>query len=136
MYMSDTITLAFTKNYYKLRKNVVVSVLLSKIVTVYVQLFTSEVAIVFCTNPDFPWHQSTEYNSEVARGEADHCFPFNAAVMNVLSQLTLFYVVVLKSGPSVEGCRAQGEEIFAAPHLPTLLFSSQKSNCCNLFIQF
>lgn len=62
-----------------------VSVLLSKILRVYVQLFTSEVAIVFRTNPDFPWHQSTEYNSDVARGEADDSCPFNAAAMNVLS---------------------------------------------------
>ena len=125
MYMSDTITLAFTKNYYKLMKNIVVSVLLSKILTVYVQLLTSEVTIIFRTNPDFLWHQSTEYNSEVARSEADDCCPFNATVMNVLSHLTLFCVVVLISELSIEGCRAQGEEIFAAPHLPTLLFSSQ-----------
>jgi len=136
MYVSDTITLAFTKNYYKLMKNVVVSVLLSKILTVYVQLLTSEVTIIFRTNPDFLWHLSTEYNSKVARGEADDCCPFNAAVMNVLSHLTLFCVMVLTSELSIEGCRAQGEEIFAAPHLPTLLFSSQKLNSSNPFIQF
>jgi hypothetical protein len=41
----------------------VVSVLLSKIRTVYVQLFTSELAIALPITPDCLWHQSTEYNS-------------------------------------------------------------------------
>jgi hypothetical protein len=96
------------------------SVLLSKILTVYVQLCTSEVAIVFPTNPDFLWHQSTEYNNEVARGEADDCCQCIAEVMNVLSHVILFCVVVLTSELSIEGCRAQGEEIFAAPPPPSL----------------
>jgi hypothetical protein len=104
----------------------VVSVLLSKILTVYVQLFTSEVAIVFPTNPGFLLHQSTEYNSEVARGEANDRSPFNAEVVDVLPHLTLFYVMVLTSEPSIEGFRAQGEEIFAAHHLSTpLVFKSK-----------
>jgi len=44
--------------------------------------------------------------------------------------------VLPTSGLSIEGCRAQGEEIFAASHLPILLFSSQKLYCCNLVIDF
>jgi hypothetical protein len=87
-YKRDTLTLAFTENCYKLRENVVVSVL-SKILTAYVQLFISEAAIfVFPTNPDCLWHQSTEYNSEVARVEADDRSPSNAEVMDVLSHFT------------------------------------------------
>lgn len=87
-YRSDTLTLASTEICYKLRENVVVSVL-SKILTAYVQLFISEAAIfVFPTNPDCLWHQSTEYNSEVARGEPDDRSPYNAEVMDVLSHLT------------------------------------------------
>jgi hypothetical protein len=66
----------------------VVSVLLSKILTGYVQLFTSELEIALPTNPDCLLHQSTEYNNEVARGEADDHAPSNAEVMNVLSHLT------------------------------------------------
>ena len=97
-------------------------VLLSKTLTVYVQLFTSEVATAFPTNLDFLWHQSTEYSSEVTRGEADECCPFNAKVTNVLSHLTLFRVVVLTSEPSKEGCRARVKKSLRPPTLPPSFF--------------